>query len=127
MSIVGKKRVKPEVVLLLPRGKLAESGELQAFFDRVQKQCGFPCVVKPNRGSGCVGVTKVNSRKEIKEAVDLAFKQDSQVVIEPAVTDGIEVTCTVHDMTTDELLEAFPVTEITPQGDEVFHSSELSK
>ena len=25
----------------------------------------------------------------------------------------------VHDMTTDELLEAFPVTEITPQGDEV--------
>merc|ERR1712156_1309430 len=60
-----------------------------------------------------------NSRKEIKEAVDLAFKQDSQVVIEPAVTDGIEVTCTVHDMTTDELLEAFPVTEITPQGEEV--------
>ena len=73
---------------------------------RVQKQCGFPCVVKPNRGSGCLGVTKVmllvltnvirvlvdsnrsltmlfvdqvNSRKEIKEAVDLAFKQDSQV------------------------------------------------
>jgi len=179
MSIVGKKRVKPEVVLLLPRGKLAESGELQAFFDKagipftfsgveetktcfnksecnkllkeeglpvvksilieanklateeffdkVQKQCGFPCVVKPNRGSGCLGVTKVNSRKEIKEAVDLAFKQDSQVVIEPAVTDGIEVSCTVHDMTTDELLEAFPVTEITPQGDEIFHSSELSK
>ena len=68
----------------------------------------------------------MNSRKEIKEAVDFAFKQDSQVrsyilklwkftdvekfnipqflpkiapifkvVIEPAVTDGIEVTCTV--------------------------------
>ena len=25
----------------------------------------------------------------------------------------------VHDMTTDELLEAFPVTEITPEGGEV--------
>ena len=71
----------------------------------------------------------MNSRKEIKEAVDFAFKQDSQVrsyilkfwkvtdvdiksstfpnyskkslifffkvVIEPAVTDGIEVSCTV--------------------------------
>jgi len=179
MSIVGKKRLKPEVVLLLARGKLAESGELQAFFDkagipftfsgveetktcfnksecnqllkeeglpvvksvlieanklateeffdRVQKQCGFPCVVKPNRGSGCMGITKVHSRKEVKEAVDLAFKHDSSVVIEPAVEDGIEVSCTVHDMTTDELLEAFPVTEITPEGGEVFHTSEMSK
>ena len=28
-----------------------------------------------------------------------------QVVIEPCVTDGVEVTCTVHDITGDELLE----------------------
>jgi hypothetical protein len=27
---------------------------------------------------------------------------------------GVEVSCTVHDITTDDLLEAFPVTEITP-------------
>ena len=32
----------------------------------------------------------------------------------------------VHDMTTDELLEAFPVTEITPQGDEVPFSCHLN-
>ena len=50
-------------------------------------------------------MSKVHSRKEIKEAVDAAFKHDSQIVIEPCVSDGIEVTCTVHDITPDELLE----------------------
>ena len=73
----------------------------------------------------CQGVNKVHSRKEIKEAVDGAFKIDSQVVIEPCVSDGVEVSCTVHDITGDELLEAFPVTEITPEG-EVFYSSDYT-
>ena len=68
----------------------------------------------------------MQSRKELKEAVDGAFKHDSQVVIEPCVSDGVEVTCTVHDITGDELLEAFPVTEITPEGGEVFHTNELA-
>ena len=57
--------------------------------------------------------------------MDGAFKIDSQVVIEPCVSDGVEVSCTVHDITGDELLEAFPVTEITPEG-EVFYSSEYT-
>ena len=70
-------------------------------------------------------MSKVHSRKDIKEAVDAAFKHDSQIVIEPCVSDGIEVTCTVHDITPDELLEAFPVTEITPEG-EVFHTSDYT-
>ena len=107
--------------LLIDHNKLAT----EEFFDRIRKECGFPCVVKPNRGSGSSGVSKVHSRKEIKEAVDFAFKHDSQVVIEPCVSDGVEVTCTVHDITTDELLEAFPVTEITPEG-EFFHTSDHS-
>ena len=61
----------------------------------------------------------------MKEAVETAFKHDTQIVVEPCVSDGVEVTCTVHDITGDELLEAFPVTEITPEG-EVFHSSDFS-
>ena len=52
-----------------------------------------------------VGVTKVPSRKELKDALDLAFRHDSQAVLEPCVSDGVEVTCTVHDITGDELLE----------------------
>ena len=45
------------------------------------------------------------SRKELKEALDLAFRHDAQAVVEPCISDGVEVTCTVHDITGDELLE----------------------
>ena len=31
-----------------------------------------------------------------------------QVVVEPCVVEGVEVTCTVHDITPDELLEVRP-------------------
>ena len=34
-AVVKKKRVKPEVVLLLTKGKLGENGELQAYFDKM--------------------------------------------------------------------------------------------
>ncbi len=63
----------------------------------------------------------------------MAFQFDTEVVVESAVLQvayrifytvpliknetlmqGVEVSCTVHDITTDDLLEAFPVTEITP-------------
>ena len=95
-------------------------------FANIEKVFGFPCIVKPNRGAGSKGITKVETRKEIKEAVSLAFKQDHQVLIEPYISDGVEVTCTVHDITLDELLEAFPVTEIRTQG-EVFHAENSTK
>jgi len=176
-SVVKKKRVKPEVVMIMTRGKIGESGDLQAVFDKlgvpftfsgveetrdtfnkhetvnilkeeglpvvrsvlvetskaateefldqVGTRVGYPCVVKPNKGTASAGVHKVHGRKEIKEAMDGAFKIDSQVVIEPCVSDGVEVSCTVHDITGDELLEAFPVTEITPEG-EVFYSSDYT-
>jgi len=177
LAIVNKKRIKPEAVLLLARGKLGECGELQEFFDkagipftfsgavetkvcfnksecnqllkeeglpvvpfslieshkeateelfrRIEKRYGFPFIVKPNKGSGSQGVTKVQSNDQINTAFDNAFKVDSQVVIEPAITDGIEVSCTVHDMTTDGLLEALTVTEITTDG-EVFHTTNMA-
>jgi hypothetical protein len=68
-------------------------------------------------------------------ALEVAFQFDTEVVVESAVLQvvqdtaffytvpltkndtlmqGVEVSCTVHDITTDDLLEAFPVTEITP-------------
>lgn len=173
-SVVKKKRLRPEVVLILTEGRLGESGELQAYFDKLgipfsfsgveetrttfsKADCsavlreeglpvvrsilvesakavteetirgagrllGFPLVVKPNRGSGSLGVSRVNSSAELKAGLETALRHDSQAVVERCVAGGVEVTCTVHDITQDELLEAFPVTEITPEG-EVFHSS----
>ena len=95
-------------------------------FDKIEKVFGLPLVVKPNRGTLSKGVMKVETRKEMKGAVSLAFKQDHQVLIEPYISDGVEITCTVHDITFDELLEAFPITEINTSG-KVFSVDNSSK
>ena len=89
----------------------------EELFSKIEKVFEFPCIVKPNRGSGGKGVSKVTNRDQLKGCIGLAFKQDHQVLVESYINDGIEVTVTVHDITADELLEAFPVTELRVQGD----------
>ena len=54
---------------LINNSKLAT----EDLFDKIEKVFGFPCIVKPNRGAGSKGITKVETRKEIKEAVSFAF------------------------------------------------------
>ncbi|MDO9512514.1 MAG: D-alanine--D-alanine ligase [Bacteroidales bacterium] len=55
---------------------------------------GLPCFVKPNCGGSSVGMTKVNLNSELKTALDIAFKEDPEVLIE-AFNKGREITCGV--------------------------------
>eukprot|EP00091_Calanus_sinicus_P022998 TRINITY_DN7585_c0_g1_i3.p1 TRINITY_DN7585_c0_g1~~TRINITY_DN7585_c0_g1_i3.p1 ORF type:complete len:184 (-),score=59.16 TRINITY_DN7585_c0_g1_i3:24-575(-) len=115
-TIIRRRRVKPDSVLILTKGKVGETGELQEYFDKmgvpfsgsgvedtrqtfnksecnqifkseglptvgsylinnsklatedlfdkIEKVFGFPCIVKPNRGAGSKGITKVETKKE---------------------------------------------------------------
>jgi len=91
------------------------------FTGRVTKLIGMPCFVKPNKSGDAQGITKVSESVELSAAVETARRFDNEVIIESAIIQGTEVTCTVHDVTVDDMLEALPVTEITHSG-EYFHS-----
>ena len=60
----------------------------------------------------------VDRKEDLKQSLASTFKLDNQVLIEPCITDGVEVTCTVHDITLDELLEAFVVSEVKQSKDQ---------
>ena len=51
----------------------------------------YPLVVKPNRGSCGAGVFKVDKQTDLKSSIALAFKYDGQVLVEPYISDGVEV------------------------------------
>lgn len=55
---------------------------------------GYPLFVKPLRAGSSFGITKVNSEKELVNAIDLAFNYDSKIIIEETIN-GIEVGCAV--------------------------------
>lgn len=70
---------------------------------------GFPCFVKPNAGGSSFGVTKVRELSELEPAIEKAFKESNEVIIEQFL-EGTEVTCGLYK--TAEKAVIFPITEV---------------
>ena len=68
--------------------------DLEGVCEGVEKKLGWPVFVKPANAGSSVGISKVNSRDELKKAIDLALENDRKVVFE-AFVDGQEVECAV--------------------------------
>lgn len=69
----------------------------------------YPVFVKPNCGGSSVGMSKVHDPVKIGEAIERAFHEDSEVLVEEFVK-GREMTCGVFKYK-DQIIP-FPVTEI---------------
>ena len=61
---------------------------------RLSEKLGYPMFVKPSRCGSSVGISKVNNKEELKNAVNLALAYDDKVVFEEFVR-GHEVECAV--------------------------------
>lgn len=63
----------------------------QAYNEKsIIEKVGLPCFVKPNAGGSSFGTSKVKKVEELKSAIDFAFKEDKEVIIEGFI-DGVEV------------------------------------
>jgi D-alanine-D-alanine ligase len=54
------------------------------------EKVGLPCFVKPNQSGSSLGISKVKSINEFQAALDFAFKEDREVLVE-SFLDGMEV------------------------------------
>jgi len=55
---------------------------------------GLPVFLKPNNGGSSLGMSLVRDESEMAAALDAAFRECREVLVEPAL-DGLEVTCAV--------------------------------
>ena len=55
---------------------------------------GYPVFVKPVKAGSSFGVSKVNSRNELADALELAYRYDDRVIVEEGIS-GFEVGCAV--------------------------------
>lgn len=78
------------------------------------KQTGIPCFVKPNDSGSSFGVTKVKKKEGLTAALETAFKESDEVLVE-AFMEGREVACGVVK-TKDKTL-ILPVTEIISKNE----------
>lgn len=63
-------------------------------FSVIVEICGLPCFVKPCNSGSSVGVNKAHNLEELKEAIQIAFTIDQQIMIEQFIP-GRELTCGV--------------------------------
>lgn len=55
---------------------------------------GYPLFVKPVKAGSSYGITKVQNKENLMEAIQLAFQYDNEVIVEEAIP-GFEVGCAV--------------------------------
>ena len=82
--------------------------------DLIAKTLGFPLFVKANRAGSSFGVFKVNDLKALEEAIQKAYKEDSQLLLESAL-EGREVS--VGAYRNSEGIQVLPITEIITEND----------
>ncbi|HRO42966.1 MAG TPA: D-alanine--D-alanine ligase [Flavipsychrobacter sp.] len=80
----------------------------------ILEQLRFPLFVKPNESGSSLGVSKVKSVEEIMPAIEKAFKEDNQVLIEEFI-EGRELTIGVYRI--GSYLQTLPPTEIVSKNE----------
>lgn len=66
-----------------------------AFVKRVDAKFGYPVMVKPVCLGSSVGVSRCADRPALEDALELALELDDRALVEEALTDFIEINCSV--------------------------------
>lgn len=81
----------------VPRGVAVKKGELkdrETVLAQIEKEVGYPLVIKPTREGSSIGVGVVKKKKDLAPAFKLAFEFDKEVLVEEYIR-GVEFTCVV--------------------------------
>ncbi len=68
-----------------------DSAEFEAY---AIEKLGLPLFVKPANAGSSVGISKVKTAEDLSRAMEIAFREDSKVVLEEAI-DALEIECAV--------------------------------
>ncbi len=77
--------------------------------DEIVEKIGLPCFVKPADDGSSFGVSKVKTKEELRPALQKAFGEDNDVMVE-AFMKGTEITCGCYK--TKAGAHVFPITEV---------------
>ena len=98
--------------------RVSESMVLRKGFEildeEVINKVGLPCFIKPNAGGSSFGVTKVKTKEDIQPAIEKAFGESDEVIIE-AYMQGTEITCGCYKTKDKEVV--FPITEVVTSNE----------
>ncbi|PIE99869.1 MAG: D-alanine--D-alanine ligase [Maribacter sp.] len=89
---------------------LGDAIDVNAIVEKV----GLPCFVKANKAGSSFGISKVYEKKALQPAIELAYKEDNEIIIE-AFLEGTEVSIGVIKYKGET--KVLPITEIVTEND----------
>lgn len=104
--------LKPYGIKSAPSYYLNEGDTIDG--DAIVAKVGLPCFVKANRAGSSYGITKVYEKKNLKPAIENAYNEDDEIIIE-SFLDGTEVSVGV--ITYQGQTKVLPITEIVSEND----------
>ena len=107
LSVVKEYGIKTAISVYLNEGENID-------LDKIIKKVGLPCFVKPNNAGSSYGISKAHSKNELLPAIEKAYKEDSEILIE-SFLDGTEVSVGVIEY--KGKTKVLPITEIVTEND----------
>lgn len=89
--------------------------------DKIIAELGLPLFVKPNQSGSSLGISKVKDKSEFPKALDFAFAEDDEILIE-SFLNGMEVSVGVVDFHGETIV--LGITEIVPKDGKDFFDYE---
>ena len=83
LSVLSKFNIPKAKSIYLSKGDTVD-------FDTITNELGLPFFVKPNQSGSSLGVSKVNQVSEFQKALDFAFAEDQDILIESCLK-GVEI------------------------------------
>lgn len=82
--------------------------------DKIAQELGLPFFVKPNQSGSSLGVSRVNDLSELPKALEFAFAEDKEILIE-SMLKGVEISVGVFNFKGETTV--LGITEIVSEND----------
>ena len=107
LSVVRAYGIKTATSIYLNKGNKIN-------LDHIITTVGLPCFIKPNNAGSSYGISKVHTKNEISPALEKAYQEDSEILIE-SFLDGTEVSVGIIQYQGET--KVLPITEIVSEND----------
>lgn len=111
-KIMARKMMRCDGIPVPAGVSLGKKHDVSLSVRTVENEIGYPAVVKPNRQGSAIGLSIANNSDEIRSAIELAFRYDSDVLVEQFIK-GVEITVPILG---NDDLQVLPIVEIVPKG-----------
>lgn len=107
LAVLSKYNIPSAKSIYLRKGETVTETE-------VVEKLGLPVFVKPNQSGSSLGITKLKDIKNLQQAIDFAFAEDDEILIE-SFLDGMEVSVGVLDYKGETII--LGITEIVSENE----------